>query len=653
MKKIVIFTCFALLITLVACASNPTITENNNGNTSESTETGLLQSSNLISWQNLNVDTEGLSEREQVIVNYFDLDYIYVQDFFSLTKYANIYENANICIAPLVIVKILSADKEKYEAIAIHIDPNDDRSIYYPYGPNYDPSAFNLDGQNLIYVSGKQPTDGTLIAEKECLIMFGRYHGTIQKVVDGKTYTMGNLTENGKGDYAIAFQMGYLGVFSSSDRPESAAKAIFGNDIKLETCLDSSGHFYYLLVTPNNQSNADIKSFLFDYRVGFFPIDKDNLTFFNPSVEWAGMGDWQSMDLIIPDYKIEIGTEEMLKNKTCNVSADFNHLILTTFNQSLKKVYIDYYEIETFNKVWSQEFDGVDVMAFDYTPDNMYLIIDDKLHIISLKDGSAVNEPIFVGQIAYINIQTDGILLLKLGTGDNIAKFDFEGNTLWSIKVDDLEIGDCNYYYDENKTIHANYTYDNLGIKNTGNHYIVQANSIQRLAISYEGEILVREGNVTPSHKGRIEIEDIMRYNENLHQNADTSNTSVATAVVIPSDGINIRSAPSVSAKIVTGVRTGKTVLVLGDAIWGDGYHWYPVEYEGKTGYAAAEFLEYLTGNQVAAMNNPSDNLFRVRKTWSDAWTQKGAFEVLDNAKRCADENPGYFVFDGNGNKVY
>jgi len=52
-------------------------------------------------------------------------------------------------------------------------------------------------------------------------------------------------------------------------------------------------------------------------------------------------------------------------------------------------------------------------------------------------------------------------------------------------------------------------------------------------------------------------------------------------------------------------------------------------------------------------MNNPSDNLFRVRKTWSDAWTQKGAFEVLDNAKRCADENPGYFVFDGNGNKVY
>lgn len=33
--------------------------------------------------------------------------------------------------------------------------------------------------------------------------------------------------------------------------------------------------------------------------------------------------------------------------------------------------------------------------------------------------------------------------------------------------------------------------------------------------------------------------------------------------------------------------------------------------------------------------------------------SQKGAFKVLDNAKRCADENVGYSVFDEGGKAVY
>lgn len=45
--------------------------------------------------------------------------------------------------------------------------------------------------------------------------------------------------------------------------------------------------------------------------------------------------------------------------------------------------------------------------------------------------------------------------------------------------------------------------------------------------------------------------------------------------------------------------------------------------------------------------------LYRVRKCWEDAASQKGAFRVLENAKRCADENGGYLVFDENGTAVY
>lgn len=44
---------------------------------------------------------------------------------------------------------------------------------------------------------------------------------------------------------------------------------------------------------------------------------------------------------------------------------------------------------------------------------------------------------------------------------------------------------------------------------------------------------------------------------------------------------------------------------------------------------------------------------YRVRKTWTDSKTQKGAYKILDNAKKCADQNPGYKVFDADGKVVY
>ena len=48
-----------------------------------------------------------------------------------------------------------------------------------------------------------------------------------------------------------------------------------------------------------------------------------------------------------------------------------------------------------------------------------------------------------------------------------------------------------------------------------------------------------------------------------------------------------------------------------------------------------------------------SEKWYRVRKTWVDAKSQKGAYKVLKNAKACADKNDGYSVFDWNGNVVY
>lgn len=50
---------------------------------------------------------------------------------------------------------------------------------------------------------------------------------------------------------------------------------------------------------------------------------------------------------------------------------------------------------------------------------------------------------------------------------------------------------------------------------------------------------------------------------------------------------------------------------------------------------------------------NTDNKMYRVRLTWEDSKTQKGAFTNLEYAKACADQNSGYNVFDDLGNLIY
>ena len=53
-----------------------------------------------------------------------------------------------------------------------------------------------------------------------------------------------------------------------------------------------------------------------------------------------------------------------------------------------------------------------------------------------------------------------------------------------------------------------------------------------------------------------------------------------------------------------------------------------------------------------SAPETPSaKQIYRVRKTWSDAKSQIGAFSSLENAKKAC--KTGYAVFDSNGKQVY
>lgn len=69
-----------------------------------------------------------------------------------------------------------------------------------------------------------------------------------------------------------------------------------------------------------------------------------------------------------------------------------------------------------------------------------------------------------------------------------------------------------------------------------------------------------------------------------------------------------------------------------------------------KFPYIANEVNKRLRGNKTVSKS--IGGLYRVRKSWSDVKSQKGAFKNLYNAKRCADRF-GLKVFDANGKIVY
>ncbi len=73
-----------------------------------------------------------------------------------------------------------------------------------------------------------------------------------------------------------------------------------------------------------------------------------------------------------------------------------------------------------------------------------------------------------------------------------------------------------------------------------------------------------------------------------------------------------------------------------------------------RLGDLATKVTAELSGGTSDDENKkPATQMYRVRKSWSDAKSQIGAYKVLDNAKKKADENAGYKVFDASGNVVY
>jgi hypothetical protein len=67
-----------------------------------------------------------------------------------------------------------------------------------------------------------------------------------------------------------------------------------------------------------------------------------------------------------------------------------------------------------------------------------------------------------------------------------------------------------------------------------------------------------------------------------------------ATVVVVGTGeaGLNVRSSPSTGADVVDSVPDGTTMTVTGESQQGDGFTWWPVEFNGVTGFVAEDFID-------------------------------------------------------------
>lgn len=71
---------------------------------------------------------------------------------------------------------------------------------------------------------------------------------------------------------------------------------------------------------------------------------------------------------------------------------------------------------------------------------------------------------------------------------------------------------------------------------------------------------------------------------------------------------------------------------------------------EKRAAFSQSFFDKY---SAAAPAERLTSGFYRVRLTWADAKSQKGAYRILSNAKKTADANPSYSVFDPDGQPVY
>ena len=351
------------------------------------------------SFSNMKSNNEELGETQKEILEYFDNDYFEINSSEALQKYPQVFKGAKLYISPVVVRKIIKSTDEEYEVLVS--------------------SGYTLEGasEEIEYALKGTQLEERLI-EGDSIEVYGKYTDINTYQADGKSYTVPtitptNIVREGKNRFDF-------------DTISKVAKTIFGNDIKITEPVyeqdfslteiehsDPSDSFY--LVTLDNQSNANFKVFdMFNNR-GYIGYNRTH-------------------------NKISENVTKKLF-----ISADFEHYIVTTYDDELKMSYMDYFD-KDLKKLWSREFEYKSTNAsinsspfistLDYDTNKLAFVVDNDMYLIDIETGENIIEPVIVGTKIKVNMFDDGIVLIGNENKDTIMKVDFNGNILYRIDAD-------------------------------------------------------------------------------------------------------------------------------------------------------------------------------------------------------------------------
>lgn len=430
---IVVSVVICVIAVLGICVYGYFYTKNKESNNINKDETVKTNSANLenttvksekeqtvvsdLSFSNMKSDDDSFNEVQKEILEYFDNNYFFY-DGYQAQKYPEVFKGAKVQ-SDVVVIKILKSTAEEYEVLAVQgggiaHDFSTNKSVVYDYELS-STDIEDLKQENLMLLKGKQLDERLL--KGDVITIYGRYNDIETKDIDGKSYTLPSI------DLINVIQLGRAGDDAkdknrfSLSTIKTVAEYIFGKDIKINE--PTVGNDYkneqertfnpYYKVTLDNQSNANFKAFNMYKKEG----------------------------VITYNTKLNGISDNIVKR--IFVSADFQHYIISTYDEDLKYVYIDYFD-NNFTKLWGREFkinsNSEEVSGpIDYTSDVMSLVIDNDLYIIDLKTGNNIVEPVIVGTKNCIRMFDDGILLIGTDTKDTIMKVDYTGKTIYKQNI--------------------------------------------------------------------------------------------------------------------------------------------------------------------------------------------------------------------------
>lgn len=397
-----------------------------------------------VSFANMNSLDSNLEKVQQEVVRYFDNDY-FVFDTTDTQLYPQVFKGSKVSQF-LYVVKVLQSTDDTLEVLAVY---SGDYNYYR------DAKIDDIPEKQLVVISGKQLNERLI--KNDGFMFYGVYNDVISKEIDGKTYMVSSITAN----EIVKINEGERFERHSFNIIKDVAEYIFGKDIKVNKPIAGqdynetydSSNFYK--ITLDNQANSNFKVFNIYNEKGMITYNTKN-------------------------NNISSNIQKRLF-----LSADFQHYIVSTYDEDLKYVYIDYFD-RNFNKIWSREFQYASSKAYvspvDYTQDKMAFVVDNDLYLVDINTGKNLIEPVIVGEKLRVNMMSDGIVLIGDNNKDAVMKVDYSGKILFR-----LDAG----------TSIQNITYTDLQIVNNKIVLLLAGDNLQD---PFTGKYLVING------EGNIEI---------------------------------------------------------------------------------------------------------------------------------------------------